>query len=54
MPSCGSLSKPKGRNYTCDCGYVQHRDMVGAMNILRVNSGCHVKYYKQLKYLQIG
>ena len=53
-PSCGGLNKPRGRNYTCDCGYVQHRDMVGAMNILRVNSGYHVKYYKQLKYLQIG
>lgn len=52
-PSCGSLNKPIGRDYTCGCGYVQHRDIVGAMNILRVNSGCKVEYYNSKKYLQI-
>jgi putative transposase len=34
-PQCGSLNKPRGRNYTCSaCGFVGHRDCVGASNIL--------------------
>jgi putative transposase len=34
-PGCGKRKKPKGRVYTCSrCGFVEHRDAVGAMNIL--------------------
>jgi|LGOV01.1.fsa_nt_gb putative transposase len=33
-PVCGQLNKAKGRNYTCDCGYHAHRDLVGASNII--------------------
>lgn len=35
-PDCGSLNYPKDRQYHCDvCGYHNHRDIVGAINILR-------------------
>jgi putative transposase len=34
-PGCGKRKKPKGRVYKCSrCGFVGHRDAVGAMNIL--------------------
>jgi putative transposase len=34
-PCCGNRKKPKGRVYECGvCGFVGHRDSVGAMNIL--------------------
>ena len=33
-PACGQLNKAIGRNYTCDCGYHSHRDLVGAINII--------------------
>jgi putative transposase len=34
-PACGTHTKPKGRNYRCSnkrCGFVGHRDAVGAVN----------------------
>jgi len=34
-PCCGNQKKAKGRNYRCKCGFVGHRDLVGATNILR-------------------
>lgn len=34
-PTCGNRKKPKGREYKCKCGFVGHRDLVGATNILR-------------------
>lgn len=52
-PNCKLLNKPKGRNYKCSCGYSQHRDIVGAINILNDNDNRDLKYYKELKYLQI-
>ena len=52
-PVCGSLNTPKGRNYECECGYVMHRDVNGAINILNDNSTYKVTRYKELKYLQI-
>jgi len=52
-PICGTHNKPKGRNYTCDCGYIMHRDVNGAINILNDNSQFNINRYKQLKYLQI-
>lgn len=34
-PCCGNRKKPKGRVYKCsNCGFVGHRDVVGASNIL--------------------
>jgi putative transposase len=34
-PGCGNKKKPKGRVYQCGvCGFVGHRDVVGASNIL--------------------
>lgn len=34
-PSCGKINNVKGRTYRCRCGFHHHRDVVGAMNILR-------------------
>lgn len=53
-PACGELNKPNGREYACDCGYHQHRDIVGAMNILNDNAGTHISKYTNKKYLQIA
>ena len=53
-PRCGLLNTPKGRNYTCECGYSMHRDVNGAINILNDNSAYKVTRYKELKYLQIA
>ncbi len=33
--SCGNRKKQRGRDYKCKCGFVGHRDIVGATNILR-------------------
>ena len=53
-PKCGNKHKPTGRNYECKCGYKQHRDLVGAMNILNFNEkDIHVEKYNSLKYLRI-
>ena len=53
-PSCGTRRKPNSRNYKCKaCGYIQHRDLVGAINILNFNAGTKVTRYKTKKYLQI-
>ncbi len=32
-PKCGSLHKPNGRQYRCQCGFEYHRDGAGAYNI---------------------
>ncbi|WP_235605620.1 transposase, partial [Saccharococcus caldoxylosilyticus] len=32
-PVCGKKNKSSSRNYTCQCGYKQHRDIHGAMNL---------------------
>ena len=53
-PVCGQLNNPKGRNYICDCGYIMHRDVNGAINILNDNSQYNINKYKSLKYLQIA
>ena len=53
-PHCGHRHKPVGRNYECVCGYKQHRDVVGAMNILNFNEkDVHIERYDNLKYLRI-
>ncbi len=33
-PVCGNRKKSSNRNYTCKCGYREHRDIHGARNIL--------------------
>ena len=53
-PSCGQHNAPNGRIYTCPCGYEQHRDIVGAINILNDNRGTHLKRYANKKYLRIA
>lgn len=32
-PVCGKEHHAKDRNYTCECGFHTHRDLLGAMNI---------------------
>lgn len=58
-PNCQNKYKPLGRNYICpSCGYTQHRDLVGAINILSkyINNG-EIKpieiHIKPMKYLRI-
>lgn len=34
-PACANRKEPTGREYKCKCGFVGHRDLVGATNILR-------------------
>lgn len=53
-PCCENLNKVKNREYKCNCGYKQHRDIVGAINILNDNSGIKLVKYKTKKYLQIA
>ena len=53
-PVCGTLNTPNGRKYSCDCGYHQHRDIVGAMNILNDNAGTQISEYTNKKYLRIA
>ncbi|MHB8075637.1 RNA-guided endonuclease InsQ/TnpB family protein [Desulfosporosinus fructosivorans] len=55
-PVCGRRKKPSSRNYSCTCGYQEHRDIHGAKNILS-----NYKYGKfrelsldQQKYLRIA
>lgn len=52
-PNCSKINKPKDRNYICECGYQQHRDLVGAINILNDNTNTNIRYYKIKKYLRI-
>jgi putative transposase len=44
-PACGSRKKPTGREYKCRCGFVGHRDLVGATNILRKYLGTFGKMF---------
>lgn len=54
-PHCSHRHKPVGRNYECQCGYKQHRDLVGAMNILNFNEkDVHIEEYVTKKYLRIA
>ncbi len=52
-PVCKKLNKPNGRNYECECGYIMHRDVNGAINILNDNGGFKVTKYNNLKYLRV-
>ncbi len=39
-PRCGDKHKPSNREYKCKCGFVYHRDGVGAINIRKKYLGC--------------
>jgi len=52
-PHCNRKNKTATRNYACRCGYSQHRDIVGAINILNNNSASHMESYNKKEYLQI-
>lgn len=59
-PKCSNRYKPEGRNYNCsNCDYNDHRDIVGAVNILskHLNDG-KIKDLdlpkKEIKYLRIA
>lgn len=53
-PKCNKHNKPNGRNYSCKCGYIMHRDVNGAINILNDNSDWYIDRYTDLKYLRIA
>ncbi len=53
-PACGKHNHPNNRVYQCECGYKQHRDIVGAINILNNNVGAKIQYYSSKKYLRIA
>ena len=53
-PQCGCRNKPISRNYRCGCGYEQHRDIVGAMNILNANAGTELSRYTDKMYLRLA
>jgi putative transposase len=54
-PKCKKLNKPTNRNYICkSCGYEQHRDVVGAINILNFNTNSNLTKYANKVYLQIA
>ena len=38
-PACGDRHKPSNRTYKCQCGFVYHRDGVGAINIRKKYQG---------------
>lgn len=54
-PKCGRRHKCKSRNYQCSCGYVAHRDIHGARNILSLGLNgriCITTPTKETKYLR--
>jgi putative transposase len=53
-PACDKRHKPKSRNYICKCGYSQHRDIVGAINILNWYTNSKITKYTKKVYLQIA
>lgn len=52
-PNCNKRNKPNNRNYYCKCGYKQHRDVVGAINILNKYGTCNLTRFAKKEYLQI-
>jgi putative transposase len=55
---CGNKYKPKDRNYICECGNREHRDINAAINILSKGINDEILPInleeKELKYLQIA
>ena len=54
-PCCGHKHKPKGRNWACRaCGFVGHRDLVGAANMHQLAYGAQVRFPRFFTYLRPG
>ncbi|OFC39753.1 hypothetical protein BAE30_16845, partial [Acidithiobacillus caldus] len=54
-PVCGHRHKPKGRNWRCKaCGFVGHRDIVGAVNMHPIAYGQVVPFPKRITYHRPG
>ncbi len=54
-PNCGNRRKTNNRNYKCKkCGYENHRDIVGAINIINMNTKYKISNYTNKVYLQIN
>lgn len=54
-PVCGHRHKPKGRNWRCKaCGFVGHRDIVGAVNMHPIAYGQVVQFPQRITYLRPG
>lgn len=55
---CGKRHKPTNRNYVCECGNQEHRDIVGSKNILTKGIFGKITQLglleKELKYLHIA
>ena len=55
---CGNKYKPIGRNYVCECGYNEHRDINGAINILSKSLNGEITSLQlpnqNLKYLRVA
>ena len=56
-PVCSRRKKVSTRNYKCSCGYIAHRDIHGARNILSKHLYKDIRYIgdiKEIKYLRIA
>ncbi|MBB6669441.1 RNA-guided endonuclease InsQ/TnpB family protein [Cohnella nanjingensis] len=56
-PCCGRRKKTSTRNYTCPCGYEEHRDVHGSKGILSKYLHGDIRYLgktKTIKYLRIA
>ncbi|MFM9282046.1 RNA-guided endonuclease InsQ/TnpB family protein [Paenibacillus jiagnxiensis] len=56
-PCCGRRKKTSTRNYTCSCGYEEHRDVHGSKGILSKYLHGEIRYLgetKSIKYLRIA
>ena len=56
-PACKKRKKVKGRNYKCNCGYNEHRDIHGARNILSKSiygDITNIDVKTKIKYLRIA
>lgn len=54
-PECGHRHKPKGRNWRCKaCGFIGHRDIVGAVNMHPIAYGQVVSFPQRITYLRPG
>jgi putative transposase len=54
-PCCGQKQKPKGRNWVCRaCGFTEHRDLVGSVNMHKLAFGTQVRFPRSFTYLRPG
>ncbi len=54
-PRCGHKHKPKGRTWACRaCGFTDHRDLVGSVNMHTIAYGTQVEFPRSFTYLRPG